>query len=715
MKVSLKKAIKGFNHFDLSSTHLTTMDFGCIQPTYIQEVVPNDSFKVNMSSFARLAPLAVPVFGRIECTSRAFFVPMRSIWHGFEEWISGSNDASLSSNILTVYTDDICKWLTDTNFSYPVTEDDKYDFSLQDLTGAPVTKYYRFTSRGRWFYKVLLSLGYSVNFTTDEHYLVSALPLLAFLRVFYDFIYPSQYVQQLSLGGLFEKRVSINQADIKQAFIDVLSAPYAQDYFTSAWRDSNQVGSSDNVDLAVSAEDGVFSQAGNYVRSNVSDIRMNGNTASSGSQFGHITAFGMRVLSAVNDFITRNNIAGSRYFEQLLARFGVSSPKATPNRSVFLRSVSDPIQIQDVTATATTEGSVLGEQGAKGIQSSPDNGHEFSFTSEDTFGYLIVLSHVMPNTGYYQGRKRHTLHVKRFDFYTPEFDSIGLQPIRSDEVFADFKSPSAYTAGLQYGGEGNGVFGFAPRYAEYKKRDDYLTGDFRVPSASTGLDSYHMMRILPNPSSTHPLALSPSFLQVRQHEFDRIFQQVGQNVTGYGFTQVDTRSVFTYQGKIIVFTDADTHIYGVIHVNKSHSSSLEYSQWYLTTYTTLAQIEERWNLPTVFAVTIPSMTQILTHFGGTGTGIDSIVFQIPGFVTDFVLSNDLDNTAVAESVVSVGGRNISPTEFESLFLEYFDHFYTVFRFNVDASRTMLSISDSMPIEDGGDKVSVDYEGFNFGM
>ena len=51
MKLSLKKAIKGSNTFDLSSTHLTTMDFGTIQPTYFAEVVPNDNFHVSMSSF----------------------------------------------------------------------------------------------------------------------------------------------------------------------------------------------------------------------------------------------------------------------------------------------------------------------------------------------------------------------------------------------------------------------------------------------------------------------------------------------------------------------------------------------------------------------------------------------------------------------------------------------------------------------------------------
>lgn len=702
MKLSLKKAIKGSNTFDLSSTHLTTMDFGTIQPTYFAEVVPNDNFHVSMSSFARLAPLAVPTFGRLECISRAFFVPMRSIWHGFEEWISRSNDQSLASTIPTITNAQLIEWISRSDYSFTVSVNDKYDFySTFD------SSYKRLNSRGRWLQKIFMSLGYSINYSSDDTTTFSALPLLAFLRVFYDFIFPSQYVQSLSIGSLFQSRANFTYTNLINAYKDTLYSPYAQDYFTSAWQNPNQVGLSDNVELVRSADNPSIRSTSlpnvNQVNSDSDAVRLRAG-GSSATDVKSITSYGLRVLQSISDFVTRNNIAGSRYFEQLLARFGVSSPKATPDRSVFLRSVSDPIQIQDVTATATTEGSVLGEQGAKGIQSS--NGHDFSFSSESTYGYLIVLSHVMPNTGYYQGRKRHTLHINPFHFYTPEFDSIGLQPIENQELFADFRNPSEFDDGEQYGGFPGNVFGFAPRYAEYKKRDDYLTGDFRVPSASSGLDSYHMMRVLPTPSSGTPLALNPKFLLVRQHEFDRIFQQQGVNNTGFDFIDTNHNFVFAYQGKIVVF-EGDGFHYTLVSANSSGSrqpSSLR-DVVILQDFTDYSSAQSYYDTENIISSNnVPSLNYV-------DCGPSILNFS---FADIFVGVSRVDNHwQIVTEKSGVEGEGIE--FFKSSLLDYFDHFYSIFRYDVKASRTMLSISESMPIDDGGDTVSVDYEGFNFGM
>lgn len=709
MKLSLKKAIKGSNTFDLSSTHLTTMDFGTIQPTYFAEVVPNDNFHVSMSSFARLAPLAVPTFGRLECISRAFFVPMRSIWHGFEEWISRSNDQSLASSIPTITNAQLIEWISRSDYSFTVAVTDKYDFysTFDDA-------YKRLNSRGRWLQKIFMSLGYSINYSDDDTTVFSALPLLAFLRVFYDFIFPSQYVQSLSIGSLFQSRANFTYTNLINAYKDTLYSPYAQDYFTSAWQSPNQVGLSDNVSLHVAADNPSVRSTGlplkNQVDSDSSSIKLqNGayhtsDSSPASSKLEYITSYGLRVLQSISDFVTRNNIAGSRYFEQLLARFGVSSPKATPDRSVFLRSVSDPIQIQDVTATATTEGSVLGEQGAKGIQSS--NGHDFSFSSESTYGYLIVLSHVMPNTGYFQGRKRHVLHRSPFHFYTPELDSIGLQPIENQELFADFRNPDSFDEGSSYGGYPGNVFGFAPRYAEYKKRDDYLTGDFRVPSANAGLESYHMMRVLPTPSSGTPLALNPKFLLVRQHEFDRIFQQQGVNNTGFDFVDTNHNFVFAYQGKIVVF-EADGFYYTLVSVSTSGSrqpSSLR-DVVILQDFTDYSSAQAYYDTENIVSSSrVPS-------FNYVDCGPSVLNFS---FADMFIgVSRVDDRWQIITEKSGVEGEGID--FFKASLLDYFDHFYSIFRYDVKASRTMLSISESMPIEDGGDTVSVDYEGFNFGM
>lgn len=466
MKTSIKQAIKGRNTFDLSSTHLTTMDFGSIQPTLFLEVVPNDTMHIKASSFARLAPLAVPVFGSIKCYSRCFFVPMRALWSGFKDWYSRTLDSGLASSIPQISNSDFCDFFTNpaNKLTELVTVDSSYsssvpcDFSVSSTNGS--TRYFLFTSKGRWFQKIINSLGYSVNWIYGANFndggqsiydgqSFSLLPLLAYLRVMYDYVYPSEYVAQLSVGRLFEERSYVTPSHVLQALLDLTVAPYRKDYFTSAWLDFQRKGLSDNPfisyrqfvygDRKIGAIDGAIGQdngGGNAFRewygSGPAATVLSSVQNASANEQNSITQMGLRILRSVSDFMIRNNVAGSRYFEQIAARFGVKSYKVDPDRSQYLTSFIDEVSIMDVTATATTEASVLGEQGAKGIQYGDK--HQVNFTSEDSFGYFIVLSHVMPDTGYYQGRKRHIYHLDPFDFYTPEFDSIGLQSIRNDEL-----------------------------------------------------------------------------------------------------------------------------------------------------------------------------------------------------------------------------------------------------------------------------------------
>ena len=77
--LKVKSAVKTRNKFDLSRTHLTTMDFGQIIPLFCEETVPGDKFNVSADFFARLAPLVKPTYGKFLFKTVSAFVPYHQI------------------------------------------------------------------------------------------------------------------------------------------------------------------------------------------------------------------------------------------------------------------------------------------------------------------------------------------------------------------------------------------------------------------------------------------------------------------------------------------------------------------------------------------------------------------------------------------------------------------------------------------------------------
>lgn len=76
------------SRFLLHHNHLTTTDFFKIMPVVARKVEPNDSMRIDCTSFVRLFPMPFPVFGRIRYYNRCFFVPYRQIMEGFNQFIT---------------------------------------------------------------------------------------------------------------------------------------------------------------------------------------------------------------------------------------------------------------------------------------------------------------------------------------------------------------------------------------------------------------------------------------------------------------------------------------------------------------------------------------------------------------------------------------------------------------------------------------------------
>lgn len=110
----------------------------------------------------------------------------------------------------------------------------------------------------------------------------------------------------------------------------------------------------------------------------------------------------------------------------------------------------------------------------------------------------------MPKPSYQQGMPRKYLKRDKFDFYFPEFANLGEQEIQQQELYYQPNDSS---------GENEKLFGYTPRYAEYKYIPSSVHGAFR-----DSLDFWHLGRIFDDA----PL-LNTDFVTCNAEDVDRIW------------------------------------------------------------------------------------------------------------------------------------------------------------------------------------------------
>ena len=90
--------------FNRSHAIKTTFSEGYLIPIYTDEMVPGDTFNLNLQAFIRLATPAFPIMDNLYCETFFFAVPYRLLWNHWEEFNGASADPFDQSSPPTVYT-----------------------------------------------------------------------------------------------------------------------------------------------------------------------------------------------------------------------------------------------------------------------------------------------------------------------------------------------------------------------------------------------------------------------------------------------------------------------------------------------------------------------------------------------------------------------------------------------------------------------------------
>lgn len=527
---------------DLSCEHITTGDFMRLGTAYYHNMVPNEKLVVDFRAFSRLASMPVPTFGRANMNMRCFFVPFRTVDHAWNDFITDS---------VHVYADDTPAIPARTrgiqmNTLVNAINDYCVDGSSSDYDFVTVYQsainYRKFTPFARDIYKNLLSLGYAFSFNlngSDASTVLSALPLLAMMKVYVDWYWPSAYVgdpDYNSIVSILQRDTAgdlITKAELQTMFSWLRRVNYDSDYFVSAF--DNPTGPTNGVSSTVTVKDPSSLSGSPSVISQESDdgdFGIRANTPFMGPNT--ITQYGIMALHRLTDYMKRHQLAGARALDRYLARFGVNLAPEKLNRSIYLGNHKIPLMTGDVfgtsdtlqTVSGQTTGSPLGSYAGKGYLVGKDGHFEYE-TNE--YGIFFILFSIIPEVGYFQGIDRHNMHLTRLDFFTPEFDAMGTRAISSGELLLPINpTQAAWKDTLQT------VFGYTPQYSEYKVGRDWLTGDYRCRTLSVAgetSNAWHLFRDVRG-IEVQPIVHSRAFGQggVDDDQYDRIFYNVRNTV-----------------------------------------------------------------------------------------------------------------------------------------------------------------------------------------
>lgn len=203
---------------------------------------------------------------------------------------------------------------------------------------------------------------------------------------------------------------------------------------------------------------------------------LNPNLQTNLSQATAITVNQLRQAFQLQKVLEANARSGTRYVEILKNRWNVTPSDAMLQRPEYLGGKRIPLQIEAVVQTSSTNDiSPLGQVG--GFGHTFDKSYYFQKGFEE-HGILMGFVYVRHQRTYQQGLHKMFTRKNMEDYYMPEFQNLGEQPVYNYELYCDGSAKD------------NEVFGYQEYGAEYRYEQNRVTGQFRS-NATNSFDNWH--------------------------------------------------------------------------------------------------------------------------------------------------------------------------------------------------------------------------------
>ena len=471
------------NGFDLSFKKNFTAKAGELLPVMVKEVLPGDTFKINLKAFTRTQPVNTAAFARIREYYDFFFVPYDLLWNKAYTVLTQMYDNPQHAVSLNPTENFVL------NGEMPYTTVQSiadYIHSIENDNANYKSNYFGY-SRASGSVKLLEYLGYG-NFETYLADPWSSAPLmadlnqnlfglLAYQKIYSDFYRDSQWerispstfnVDYMDGNNMYVTNFYNNLPFIQNYnFFDLRYCNWQKDLFHGVLP-HQQYGETSVASITPNV-------TGKLTLSNFSTVGSAPTTAS-GTATKNLPAFDtvgdlsilvLRQAEFLQKWKEITQSGNKDYKDQLEKHWGVSVGDGFSELCTYLGGVSSSIDINEVVNTNIT-GSAAADIAGKGVGVA--NG-EINFNSKDRYGLIMCIYHCLPLLDYTTDMLDPSfLKVNSTDYAIPEFDRVGMQSMPLVQLMNPLRS-MANASGL--------VLGYVPRYIDYKTSVDQSVGGFK--------------------------------------------------------------------------------------------------------------------------------------------------------------------------------------------------------------------------------------------
>lgn len=523
------------NGYDLSSRKVFSAPAGALLPIGVWECNPTEKFSFKVDDFVRTQPLNTAAFARCKEYYHFFFVPYRALWNHSDKFFTGvtngdrmyerpsfvdkltANEGNfIPTSMPSFYLDELHRLIISQNKDLSAklsaySKDAKKVYKAGganfvellektklDLTNLTLSSYdalgYEYAYGA---FRLLHMLGYGIDDkgqvyhpykqvsdkepgdrsgifdmeSLDEvlsyfipHNLANPFRLLGYQRIYNDFYRNQLWEKPVPYTFNVDWCNSSTKLQLKNTEVyqmcQLRYRHWIKDFYTGVYP-------------TASYNEGIFNLP-NYTNSKA-EINKNNDGVSVSA--GAISTSDIRAMFALEKMLERTRAAnGLDYSNQIAAHYGFKVPESRRDVAQFIGGVDNTIVINEVMSTANSSidgtsktGSVVGQVFGKGIGTMSSGRIDFEAKEH---GMIFCIYSISPQVDY-DARQFDPFNrkFKREDYFQPEFESLGYQPlIQSDVCFG-----GTPLDGTKYG---NTILGYTPRYSEYKTSRDMLYNQF---------------------------------------------------------------------------------------------------------------------------------------------------------------------------------------------------------------------------------------------